>query len=171
MLDDRDDKVFASISISPVSLNVYIGFKVGFASLMAVLAGLATILISGAFHITPLQMFLVALLAAMQVPVNALLVSGLASNRAEGLGATKVTGILVICPVVAWFLLDWKAWLFAPVPGFWPAKAMQSLLLESAVNAGQSGTSLGFYGYIGLGFLWCTIAMILMYAIFKKKIA
>jgi fluoroquinolone transport system permease protein len=163
LLDDRDDQVLLSIRMSPVSLNLYLWFKVGFAFLMAVGASLATMLISGSFAISPLQMLLVALLAAMQVPINAFLVSTLASNRAEGLAAIKVTGILVLLPVVAWFLLDWKQWLFAFVPGFWPAKAIQSLLL--------AGSPLGFAGYIGVGFLWCLIVTGLTYVLFKKKSA
>ncbi|SRR6266487_266667 len=169
LLDDRDDQVLVSIRISPVSLNLYLWLKVGFAFLMAVLAGLATMLISGSFAIAPLDMLLVAGLSAMQVPINAFLVSALASNRAEGLAAIKVTGILVLCPVVAWFFLDWKQWLFALVPGFWPAKAMQSLLLVSAAGASYAGPPLGFAGYIGVGFLWCLIVIGLTYVLFKKK--
>jgi fluoroquinolone transport system permease protein len=169
LLDDRDDQVLVSIRISPVSLNLYLWFKVGFAFLMAVGASLATILISGSFAVAPLDMLLVALLAAMQVPINAFLVSALASNRAEGLAAIKVTGVLVLCPVVAWFFLDWKQWLFALVPGFWPAKAMQSLLLGPAAGVGHAELHLGFSGYIGVGFLWCTIVTGLTYSLFKKK--
>jgi fluoroquinolone transport system permease protein len=171
LLDDRDDQVLVSIRISPVSLNLYLWFKVGFAFLMAVGASLATILISGSFAIAPLDMLLVAGLSAMQVPINAFLVSALASNRAEGLAAVKVTGILVLLPVVAWFFLDWKQWFFALVPGFWPAKAMQSLLLATARSSSSAGPPLGFAGYIGVGFLWCLIVTGLMYVLFKKKSA
>jgi fluoroquinolone transport system permease protein len=169
LLDDRDDQVLVSIRISPVSLNLYLWFKVGFAFLMAVGASLATILISGSFAIAPLDMLLVAGLSAMQVPINAFLVSALASNRAEGLAAIKVTGILVLLPVVAWFFLDWKQWFFALVPGFWPAKAMQSLLLAAARGESLAGLPLGFAGYIGVGFLWCLIVTGLTYWLFKKK--
>jgi fluoroquinolone transport system permease protein len=169
LLDDRDDQVLVSIRISPVSLSLYLWLKVGFAFLMAVGAALATILISGSFAIAPLDMLLVAGLSAMQVPINAFLVNALASNRVEGLAAIKVTGILVLLPVVAWFFLDWKQWLFALVPGFWPAKAMQSLLLEPTAGIGHASLTLGFAGYIGVGFLWCTIATGLTYWLFKKK--
>jgi fluoroquinolone transport system permease protein len=169
LLDDRDDQVLVSIRISPVSLSLYLWLKVGFAFLMAVGAGLATMLISGSFAIAPLDMLLVAGLSAMQVPINAFVVSALSSNRAEGLAAIKVTGILVLLPVVAWFFLDWKQWLFALVPGFWPAKAMQSLLLASTMGKSLSGPPLGFAGYIGVGFLWCLIVTGLTYVLFKKK--
>jgi fluoroquinolone transport system permease protein len=171
LLDDRDDQVLVSIRISPVSLNLYLWFKVGFAFLMAVGASLATILISGSFAIAPQDMLLVAGLSAMQVPINAFLVSALASNRAEGLAAIKVTGILVLLPVVAWFFLDWKQWFFALVPGFWPAKAMQSLLLAAARGESLAGSPFGFAGYIGVGFLWCLIVTELTYVLFKKKSA
>jgi fluoroquinolone transport system permease protein len=169
LLDDRDDGVLLSIRISPVSLSLYLWFKVGFAFLMAVGASLATMLVSGSFAIAPLNMLLVALLAAMQVPINAFLVSALASDRAEGLAAIRVTGILIFISVVAWFFLDWKQWFFALIPGFWPAKAVQSLLLAAARGESLTGSPLGFAGYIGVGFLWCLIVMGLTYILFKKK--
>jgi fluoroquinolone transport system permease protein len=160
LLDDRDDHVLRSIRISPVSTDLYVWVKVGFAFLMAVLAGAATILISGTFTAPTPEMFLVALLAAMQVPINAFLITALAHDRAEGLAATKYTGILVFLPVVAWLLTDWKQWILAFVPGFWPTKAIQS---------SHTVLPLGFSAFIALGFLWCFIAAGFTFILFKKR--
>jgi fluoroquinolone transport system permease protein len=167
MLDDRDDGVFLAISISPVPLELYIWFKVAFAALLAGLVGLATVLISDSFDVAFAQMLPVVLLAALQVPVNALLITVLAADRAEGIGAAKLTGVLVLCPVAAWFLTDWRQWLFAVVPGFWPAKAVQSLLPGS--GAGPSAPGLGFDGYLAVGFLWCALLTALLYAVFRRR--
>jgi len=164
LLDDRDNDVLVSIRISPVSVDLYVWVKVAFAFLMAVLAGAATILISGIFTAPAPEMFLVALLAAMQVPINAFLVSTLAHDRAEGIAATKFTGILVLLPVLAWLLTDWKQWLLAFVPGFWPTKAIQSL----GLTASQTPPPLEFNTYIGVGFLWCFLAALVSFILFRK---
>jgi fluoroquinolone transport system permease protein len=170
LLDDRDDCVLVSIRISPVSVDVYVWVKVAFAFLMAVLAGIATILISGTFTVPAPKMFLVALLAAMQVPINAFLVSALAHDRAEGIAATKFTGILVFLPVVAWLLTGWKQWILAFVPGFWPTKAIQSLsVASSGSTASHSALAFGFNAFIALGFLWCSIAAGLAFILFRRS--
>jgi fluoroquinolone transport system permease protein len=170
LLDDRDDHVLVSVRISPVSMDLYVWVKVAFAFLIAVLAGVATILISGTFTVSALTMFLVALLAAMQVPTNAFLVSALARDRAEGIAATKFTGILVFLPVVAWLLTGWKQWLLAFVPGFWPTKAIQSLPLALSANTTSHNPGpFGFTTFIGVGFLWCLIAAGLAFVLFRRR--
>ena len=52
LLDDRDDTWLVSIRVAPVSVDLYMWVKVAFAFVMAVLAGVATILISGTFNIS-----------------------------------------------------------------------------------------------------------------------
>jgi fluoroquinolone transport system permease protein len=165
LLDNRDDHVLVNIRISPVSVNLYVLVKVAFAFLMAVFAGLATILISGTFTAPAPKMFMVALLAAMQVPINAFLVSGLAHDRAEGIAATKFIGIMILLPVLAWLLTDWKQWLLAFVPGFWPTKAIQSL----GFTASHMALSVGFNTFIGIGFLWCFLAAAVSFILFRRR--
>jgi fluoroquinolone transport system permease protein len=170
LLDDRDDHVLVSIRISPVSVDVYVWVKVGFAFLVAVIAGVATILISGTFTAPAPKIFVIALLAAMQVPINAFLVSVIARDRAEGMAATKFTGILVFLPVVAWLLTGWKQWILAFVPGFWPSKAIQSLPLGfTASTANHTAHPLGFNTLIALGFLWCLIAAGVSFILFRRR--
>jgi fluoroquinolone transport system permease protein len=169
LLDDRDDHVLVSIRISPVSADRYVWVKVAFAFLMAVLAGAATILISGILTPPAPETFLVALLAAMQVPINAFLVNVFAHDRAEGLAATKFTGILVFLPVVAWLLTDWKQWILAFVPGFWPTKAIQSQSVASTITTSHTVLPLGFSAFIAVGFLWCFIAAGFTFILFKKR--
>lgn len=164
LLDDRDDHVLISIGISPVSVNFYLLIKVTFAFLMAVLAGATTILISGTLAVSAPKIIVVSLLAAMQVPINAFLVSTLAHDRAEGIAATKFTGILVLLPVLAWLLTDWKQWLLAFVPGFWPTKAIQSL----GLTASHSPPPLEFSTYIGVGFLWCFLAAVVSFILYRR---
>jgi fluoroquinolone transport system permease protein len=169
LLDDREDRVLLSIRISAVSADLYVWVKVAFAFVVAVLAGIATILISGTFTLTPATMVLIATLAAMQVPINAFLVSALAHDRAEGIAATKFTGILIFLPVVAWLLSGWKQWLLAFVPGFWPIKAIEALQGSTAAASTHTSSTPGFSAYIGIGFLWCSIAAATAFILFRRR--
>jgi fluoroquinolone transport system permease protein len=105
----------------------------------------------------------------MQVPINAFLVNVFAHDRAEGLAATKFTGILVFLPVVAWLLTDWKQWILAFVPGFWPTKAIQSQSVASTITTSHTVLPLGFSAFIAVGFLWCFIAAGFTFILFKKR--
>ncbi|NLM45492.1 MAG: hypothetical protein GX200_01630 [Firmicutes bacterium] len=118
LLDDRDDQVFASIQISPVSLNFYIWFKVVFAYCLAVLSGFFIIFLLAVFDLAYAQMLLVAAASALQTPIVAFFINAFANNKVEGFAAMKAAGfITMLPPVAAFFFLDWKEWLFAFSPG------------------------------------------------------
>ena len=99
LLDDRDDQVFASIQISPVSLAYYIWFKTVFVTILAVVAGFFVIWVTGAIAMSIGEILLVSLLSALQVPIVAFLVNAFAGNKVEGFVAMKATGFLLIFPV------------------------------------------------------------------------
>ncbi len=168
ILDDRDDLVFISISISPMSLLAYVWFKVFFAYILGVLGSIVTISIIGGFELSLPRLIFVSLLSAMQAPLVAFLINAFAKNKVEGFVAVKGTGFLMLAPIIAWLFTDWKEWLLAFAPGFWPVKALQYVSLE-AVNNGSVSMNLGFYGYIMLGIVWCAIINYLCYLLFRNK--
>jgi fluoroquinolone transport system permease protein len=169
LLDDRDDQVFASIQISPVSLAYYIWFKTIFVYVLAVIAGFFVIWVTGAIAMSTGEILLVSLLSALQVPIVAFLVNAFAGNKVEGFVAMKATGFLLIFPAGAFFFLDAKEWLFAFAPAHWPAKAVQYALLRPQIEAGFVQMNLNFYQYLGIGFLYNLLLIAATYRLFKQK--
>ena len=169
LLDDRDDQVFASIQISPISLDYYIWFKVLFAYLFATLSGFFIIWFTGVIPLSPGDILLVAMLAALQTPITAFLINAFANNKVEGFITMKATGFLLILPVAGFFFLDAKEWLFAIAPGHWPAKVVQHALLQPQIDAGLIQMNLGFYQYAALGVAYNVVLIIAIYRFFKKK--
>jgi fluoroquinolone transport system permease protein len=169
ILDDRDDNVFVSISISPLSVQAYVIFKVVFIYLMAVLSGIVTIYLAGGLGFAWWQVVLVALLAALQAPMNAFLINAFASNKVEGFVTMKATGFLLIFPIFSYLFLDWKEWLFAIAPGFWAAKAVQTILFSDAISAGMIDMNLTFWPYLLIGFLYNIFLVVFMYSFFRKR--
>lgn len=169
LLDDRDDQVFASIQISPVSLDHYIWFKVVFSYLLATLSSFFIIWFTGVIPLTTGEMLLISLLAALQTPIAAFLINAFANNKVEGFISMKATGFLLLFPAASFFFLDAKEWLFAIAPGHWPAKAIQYALLRPAIDAGQVGMNLNFYQYIAVGMAYNAVLILATYRFFQSK--
>ncbi len=169
LLDDRDDQVFESIQISPVSLKLYIWFKIAFVYLLAVLASFFIIWFTGAIEMSGGNILLIALLSSLQTPINALLINAYAKNKVEGFVTMKATGFMLMLPIGGFFFLDAKEWLFAIAPGHWAGKAVQFALLEPQINAGFIDMNLNFYQYIGIGVFYNLILMTVAFRIFKKN--
>ena len=169
LLDDRDDQVLVSIRISPVSLDLYVWFKVAFAYLLALLGGFFIIWYSGAIALSAVEMLLVAALAALQTPITAFLVNAFAHNKVEGFVTMKAAGFLLLFPIGGFFFLGAEEWLFAVAPPHWAAKAVQHAMLEPMIDAGLVSMNLGFYQYLAIGFAYNFILVALTYALFKHK--
>ncbi len=169
LLDDRDDQVFASIQISPVSLRLYIWFKICFVWALAVLAGFLIIWLVGIAGMAIVEVLSVSLLSALQVPIVAFLVNSFAKNKVEGFVTMKASGFLLMFPIGGFFFLDAREWLFALAPAHWAAKAVQYVMLRPLVEAGFVSMNLNFYQYIGLGMLYNLVLIAAVYKFFLKK--
>lgn len=169
LLDDRDDQVLASIRISPVPLNRYIWFKVGFAYFFALAAGFFIIWFSGAFRLSAGDILLVAALSALQTPITAFLVNAFADNKVEGYVTMKASGFLLFLPIAGFFFLDAREWLFAIAPLHWASKAVQHAILQPLIEAGQVRMNLGFYQYIIIGLVYNLLLVAATYHLFRRK--
>lgn len=169
LLDDRDDQVFASIRISPVSLDLYIWFKVGFAYLLALLGGFFVIWYGGALRLSVWDTLLVSALSALQTPITAFLVNAFAHNKVEGFVTMKATGFLLLFPAGGFFFLDALEWLFAIAPPHWAAKAVQRAMLEPMIDAGLVRMNLAFHQYIAAGMVYNLVLVALTYLLFRRK--
>lgn len=169
LLDDRDDQVFASIQISPISLSLYIWFKILFVYALAVVAGFFMIWYTGAIDMTSGEILMVSVLSALQVPIVAFLINAFANNKVEGFVAMKATGFLLLFPVGGFFFLDAKEWLFSLAPAYWAAKAVQYAMLRVHIEAGLVEMNLNFYQYLVMGILYNLLLIAVVYKIFKKK--
>lgn len=170
ILDDRDDHVFVSIAISPLSLKVYVWVKIAFMYVMSILAAFFVFFVVGITSLTWLHVLVLAALSGLQVPLQAMLINALASNKVEGFVIMKATGFLLIFPVFAYLFTDIKQWLFAIAPAFWPTKAIQTILFKPMIDAGVINLGLSYWGFVLGGMLYFIIVISLMNKIFTKRI-
>lgn len=123
LLDDQDDHVLLSLRITPINVNHYIFVKLAISYVLGILSTLLIIITSGFIEIVdPFNLVFILVLAPLHGPIVALLVNAFASNKVEGFVIMKASGIILLAPVAALFLTDWKELLLTILPGFWPAR-------------------------------------------------
>ncbi len=168
IMDDRDDHVFTSINISPLNIRFYVWFKVAFVTVLGFFANFII------YYMIDMQInlglyALFTLLACLQIPIHAFIINALASNKVEGFMAMKGSGFLMIFPIVSFFFLDWKQWIFAFAPAFWVFKAFQFELATPLIDAGLVEMYLNTSLYLIIGFVYNIVLITLLYGVFKKK--
>ena len=152
LLDQRDDGTLIALQVTPLSLNGYLIYRLTIPMLVSIVMTLVASSLSGVVNIGIVQLLITAVCAAPLAPIFALLLASLAQNKVQGLVITKVSGIMLIPPIIAYFVdAPWQI-LFGIFPTFWPAMALWN------AQAGNAG--LWFYGGIGLVFELFILALL-----------
>ena len=139
LLDQRDDQTLAALQVTPLSLNGYLWYRLLMPMGMSVVLGTAVLLIANLIPLAPYQMILAALLTAPLAPLFALFLAAFAANKVQGFALMKASGVVMIPPLLAYFLpAAWQRPFFI-FPTYWPAKFLWSM---------QSG-EMGWVYFIG----------------------
>ncbi len=163
ILDDRDDYILTSIKVTPLSLNQFLSFR--FALVLAVSFAACTFVMWFA-DIGGLGMssiLAISLLASLTAPMLGLIINAFANNKIEGFAVMKGMGMLMLFPLIGLFFFDYKELFFAVAPGFWPAKAISSIV------RGEGLLLLTYNQYYFIGFAYAAAMNILAYKFFLKR--
>lgn len=167
LLDDQDDNVLLSLKITPISVRYYVLFKLLISYLFGILSTALILLSVDYFAQTKLiDILFILILAPLQGPILAMLIASISQNKVEGFVIMKLSGLILMVPIAALFLTDWKELLISIFPGFWTARlfSMQFMPLDYFLD--QS------YIYFILGLLVNGLLFHLFYRlyVYKKQI-
>lgn len=164
LLDDKDDLVLMSLKITPISVKSYVIVKLVVAFIFGFIA---TLVITLATNFLPDASFwhiiLISFVGALQAPGVALIVNSFSSNKVEGFVVMKLSGLILILPVIAFFVMDWQEVFLVFAPGFWPARLIQMELLP------QFDTNFNYAMYFILGVIYNMLFLSLFMKIYTKK--
>ncbi|GHD31603.1 fluoroquinolone export ABC transporter permease subunit [Nocardiopsis kunsanensis] len=125
-VEDMDESVLLVLRVTPLSLPVYLAYRmavIGVLTLLglAIALPLSGLLVGG----WSAGMAVAVLLAALQAPILLTGMTALASNKVEAMVVVKGIGaLLVLSPVAAWLLpAPWNL-LLLPLPPTWPVLAL-----------------------------------------------
>ncbi len=163
ILDDRDDSILSSIQVTPMGIHRFLSFRLIMVLTLSLLACVYVIWFSDIGDMPPGKIFSISFLASLGAPLSGLLINALAKNKIEGFAVMKGTGIILIFPILALFFIDRTELLFSPAPGFWPAKAISSVI------RGEGTLYLDYQQYYFIGLFYAFALNALMYRLFMQK--
>jgi fluoroquinolone transport system permease protein len=145
LLDERDDRTLTALQVTPLTLKGYLVYRVGMPmALSAVMSGVVLHL-SGRLTLPLLPLLGAALGTAPLAPLCALFLGAFAANKVQGFALMKAAGVLVLPPLIAYFVRSPWQLAFGVVPLYWPAKAFWMFDAGEApglaLPAGGSGLS------------------------------
>jgi len=136
LLDDKDDKVLMSLKITPISVKKYIYVKI----LVGMIFGfISTLILLLATNFLPDANFFiiigVALLGAIQVPSVALIVNSFSDNKVEGFVVMKLSGMVVLFPVIGFLVTGWVQYFLGVAPGYWAGRLVELQLIPTETGS------------------------------------
>ncbi len=164
LLDDKDDKVLIALKVTPISVKYYVSIKVVLSFVFALLATIIFIIFTDFLPTASLwQIILITIASAMQAPGVTLIVNAFARNKVEGFVIMKISGMILILPMVAFYVLNWQEVFLGIAPGFYSARMIQMILLP---NLEYNFT---FVIYFIIGMLYNIVLLYLLSKLYFKK--
>lgn len=163
VMDDREDHIFHSIRITPLSIHQFLSIKLIIIFLLAFLASIFVLWFSNIGDLAFVTILAISFLSALSAPLTGLLINAFARNKIEGFAIMKGLGTTILFPILALFFMDKKELFFSFVPGFWPAKAISTLF------RGEAFLFLTFNQYYFIGLLYVVLLNLLVYRFFFQK--
>lgn len=130
ILDEKDENVLQVIRVLPVSSSYFILFRMIFATLFSFVGSLGMMLLAGIAYPGLLHAVLLSVQFALTAPFIALIVATYAKNKIEGMAFFKGVDLVLIVPVLSFFVSGWMKYLFGIVPVFWTFQAYNDVLLN-----------------------------------------
>jgi fluoroquinolone transport system permease protein len=164
LLDDKDDNVLMSLKITPIDVKAYVALKLVVSYIFGFIATLLLTLVTDFLPNTSVwNILLIASVGALQGPGVALIVNSFARNKVEGFVIMKLSGLLLIVPVLTFFVATWKEVFLIFAPGFWPGRMIQMEILPTI------DTNFTFIVYFILGVVYNLIFLTLLMKLYSKR--
>jgi fluoroquinolone transport system permease protein len=142
LLDQRDDGTLTALQVTPLSLNGYLLYRLTVPMLLSIVMTMVAAPLSGVINIGFGRLLITAVCAAPFAPIFALGLASLAQNKVQGFAITKVAGIILVPPLLAYFVSAPWTIILGIFPTYWPAMTLWS------AQAGD--TAFWFYWSVGL---------------------
>lgn len=159
ILEEKDEHVTEVIRILPVSSALFIICRLLFATFISGLGSFLMILFGGFDSPGLLNALLLSLQYGLAAPLIALIAGTFAANKIEGMAIFKGLNLLLILPVLSFFINGIFKYVFAFVPVYWTY-----LLYKTALA--REHTVLVFLA----GMVIYLLFLFLMFRQFKKRV-
>ena len=122
LLDERDDDTLSALRVTPMSMNMYLFYRIMFPGVICIMLTMLIVPIAQLTTTPTSRLLLITLLASTEAPIFALCMVLIAKNKVQGFAIMKAMGAIIALPLVAYFISPGYQMLIWVVPNFWPMK-------------------------------------------------
>lgn len=159
ILDEKDENVLQAIRVLPVSPFYFMLSRLLFATFFSSLGAWLTISFGGIAYPGAVNTILLSVQYGLTAPFIALIIATYAGNKVEGMAFFKGVDLVLLLPMLSFFLTGTIKYVFALIPVYWTYA-----LYDSSLNGGQ--ITLQFF--VGLCVYLIVIAGLFLQ--FKKRV-
>ncbi|OEH94348.1 hypothetical protein [Bacillus solimangrovi] len=124
ILDERDENTLLALRVTPLSMKVYMSYRMGSIFLFTLFYILLLLPFTRVYRIELfIDTLLIVLLSGLFSLFVLLFLATFASNKVEGLALMKGLGILFLGPIASYFITSNWQYMFGILPTYWPVKA------------------------------------------------
>lgn len=164
ILEDRDDNIFTSIRVTPLSIKEFLSFRFITVFILTYFTVVFVMWFSNIGDFPIKNIWAIGLLASLEAPMYGLLINAFSTNKIEGFAVMKGMSIFILFPIIALFFIDKKELFFSFAPGFWAAKSISSVI------RGEGILYLSYNQYYFIGLLYLILLNLISYKIFTKRV-
>jgi fluoroquinolone transport system permease protein len=122
LLDQKDDQTLKALQVTPLSLNGYLVYRISLPMLISLGVTVFFLPLTGLTETNAWELAVVGTAAAPLAPLSALFFGSVAQNKVQGFALNKGMGIILVPPLIAYFVDSGWQLLFGIVPTYWPVK-------------------------------------------------
>lgn len=159
ILDEKDENVLQVIRVLPISPFYFILYRLLFATTFSTFGAFLMINLSGIAYPGFLNSILLSVQYGLTAPFITLIIASFAKNKVEGMAFFKGVDLVLLLPILSFFMAGNLKYIFVFIPAFWTYNLFDASL--------KDGNTL-LYFLIGLS-IYGTVITILFYQ-FKKRI-
>lgn len=134
MLDERDENVISYYAVTPLMRRGYMAYRLVLPSVLCTLLSSLYFVFSGLSNFQ-LEHIYILLLLAFEAPCFALFLAAFAGNKVEGLALSKIGGLFIAGPIIAYFVPSPWQLMGAWIPTYWPARVFFDIQADRTLNA------------------------------------
>lgn len=134
ILEEKDEHVIDVIRVLPISSRFFILYRMLFGTFFSALGAFLLISLGGIAYPGFFNSLLLSLQYGLVAPLITLLIGSFAQNKIEGMVWFKGINLLLILPVLSFFLTGPTKYLFTPIPIFWTYSLYATALANEKVG-------------------------------------
>ncbi len=159
ILDEKDENVLQVIRVLPISPFYFILYRLLFATAFSTLGAFLMINLSGIAYTGLTNSILLSIQYGLTAPFITLIIATFAKNKVEGMAFFKGVDLILLLPMLSFFVAGNIKYIFSVIPAFWTYQ-----LYSASVSNGYTA----FYFMIGLVIYLFVITI--LFRQFKKRI-